>query len=368
MVNITDVAKEAGVSIATVSRVVNDNGYPVRAATRAQVLDAVQRLGFRPNDLARGLMQKRTRTVGLLVPDVANPYYPEIARGVEDVASAQSYALVFCNTDRRADKTEAYVNTLLEKRMDGIIIAGGGTDFTDASTAFAEYGAPVVFIGRHREGGHSVQISNAAAARDATGHLTMLGHHKIAFLAGPMALTSVQDRLEGYRAGLQDADLDFDERLVREGDFGESSGYESTQALLAADPRPTAIFAANDLMAIGAIAAVQDAGLDVPDDVSVVGFDGIALGSYVRPALTTVAIPTYELGAAAMRMLLELVERKQDPEQGPEPPEGRTVWLPTELVVRDSSGLAPGAQPKLSGDTSEGAAGAPERSERDDAA
>ena len=344
MVNITDVAKEAGVSIATVSRVVNDNGYPVRAQTRVQVLEAVERLGFRPNDLARGLMQKRTRTVGLLVPDVANPYYPEIARGVEDVASAQLYALVFCNTDRRADKTEYYVNTLLEKRMDGIIIAGGGTDFTEASTAFAAYGAPVVFIGRHGEGVHSVQISNAAAARDATSHLTMLGHRAIAFLAGPSALTSVQDRLAGYRAGLEDAGLECDERLLREGDFGERSGYESAQALLAQDPRPTAIFAANDLMAIGAIAAVHDAGLTVPGDVSVVGFDGIALASYVRPALTTVAIPTYELGAAATRMLLELVERKQNPELGPEPDGGRTTWLPTKLVVRDSSGLAPGAQ------------------------
>jgi len=361
MINITDVAKEAGVSIATVSRVVNNNDYPVRAETRAHVLEAVERLGFRPNDLARGLMQKRTRTVGLLVPDLANPYYPEIARGVEDAASAQLYALVFCNTDRRADKTEYYVNTLLQKRMDGIIIAGGGTDFTAASTAFAEYGAPVVFIGRHREGGHSVQISNAAAARDATSHLTLLGHRAIAFLAGPPALTSVQDRLEGYRDGLQDAGLGFDERLVREGDFGERSGYESARSLLAQDPRPTAIFAANDLMAIGAMAAVRDAGLAVPGDVSIVGFDGIALGSYVRPALSTVAIPTYELGTAAMRMLLELVERKQQPE--PKPEDARTVWLPTELKVRESSGLAPGA----TRDTGKGAAPAPERSERDDA-
>jgi DNA-binding LacI/PurR family transcriptional regulator len=342
MINITDVAKEAGVSIATVSRVVNNNDYPVRAETRAQVLEAVKRLGFRPNDLARGLMQKRTRTVGLLVPDLANPYYPEIARGVEDTASARLYALVFCNTDRRADKTEYYVNTLLQKRMDGIIIAGGGTDFTDATTAFTEYGAPVVFIGRHGEGVHSVQISNAAAARDATAHLTRLGHRAIAFLAGPMALTSVQDRLDGYRAALEDAGLGFDERLLREGDFGERSGYESAQSLLAQEPRPAAIFAANDLMAVGAMAAVRDAGLAVPGDVSIVGFDGIVLGSYVRPALTTVSIPTYELGAAAMRMLLELVERKQDPQRGPAPEDGGTVWLPTELVVRESSGPPPG--------------------------
>ncbi len=340
MANITDVAKEAGVSIATVSRVVNNNDYPVRAETRAQVLEAVKRLGFRPNDLARSLNQKRTRTVGLLVPDLTNPYYPEIARGVEDAASAELYALLFCNTDRRAEKTEFYVNTLLQKRVDGIIIAGGGTDFTDASTAFAEYGAPVVFVGRHGDGGQSVQISNEAAARDATDHLTLLGHRNIAFLAGPRSLTSVQDRLEGYRAALRDAGLQADDAVVREGDFGERSGYEATVALLENDPQPTAIFAANDLMAIGAMAAVRDAGLGVPGDVSVVGFDGIELGSYIRPALTTVAIPTYELGAAALRRLLELIARKQE---GAPEPDDHTTWLPTELVVRESSALVSGA-------------------------
>jgi DNA-binding LacI/PurR family transcriptional regulator len=340
--NITDVAREAGVSIATVSRVVNNNDYPVRPETRERVLDAVRRLGFRPNDLARGLLQKRTRTVGLIVPDLANPYYPEIARGVEDAASAELYAVVFCNTDRRADKSEHYVDTLLQKRVDGIIIAGGGTDFTHASTAFAEFGAPVVFIGRHRAGGHSVQIDNVAAARGATAHLAALGHREIAFVTGPLTLTSVQDRLAGYRAGLEAAGLGWDDRLVREGDFGERSGYEAARAALAAHPRPTAIFAANDLMAIGAMAAARDAGLAVPEDVSIVGFDGIELGSFVRPALTTVAIPTYEMGAAAMRMLLELVGRKQRPEAGAGPPPERTVRLETELVTRDSSAAAPG--------------------------
>ena len=184
-----------------------------------------------------------------------------------------------------------------------------------------------------------MQISNAAAARDATAHLTMLGHQTIAFLAGPLALTSVQDRLEGYRAGLRGRRprLRRATRCAR-ATSASAAATSPRRNCSRSTPRPTAIFAANDLMAIGAIAAVRDAGLDVPDDVSVVGFDGIALASYVRPALSTVAIPTYELGAAATRMLLELVERKQHPELGPEPPEGRTVWLPTELVVRESSG------------------------------
>jgi DNA-binding LacI/PurR family transcriptional regulator len=325
--NITDVAREAGVSIATVSRVVNNNDYPVRPETRERVLDAVRRLGFRPNDLARGLLQKRTRTVGLIVPDLANPYYPEIARGVEDAASAELYAVVFCNTDRRADKSEHYVDTLLQKRVDGIIIAGGGTDFTHASTAFAEFGAPVVFIGRHRAGGHSVQIDNVAAARGATAHLAALGHREIAFVTGPLTLTSVQDRLAGYRAGLEAAGLGWDDRLVREGDFGERSGYTATQELL--KHKPTAIFAANDLMGAGVLDRLEDDGVRVPQDVSIVGFDNTFLAALHHISLTTINQPRREMGRLALELLLERLDGRTAPV--------RRLTEPS-LVVRDTTG------------------------------
>ena len=328
-IGITDVAREAEVSIATVSRVVN-GGYPVRPETRERVLAAVRKLGFRPNDIARSLLLKKTRTVGLIIPDIANPYYPAITRGVEDTASEHLYAVIFCNADRDEGKSEYYVNTLLGKQVDGIIIAGGGTDYGWASDTFAEVGAEVVFIGRHRPDWPSVQIDNVAAARAATTHLTGLGHRDIAFLAGPLTLSSVHDRLAGYRLGLEDHGLAFDYRLLREGDFTEHTGYEAAIGLLADRPAPTAIFAANDRMAIGAMAAIADRGLRVPDDVSVVGFDDVGMASYVRPALTTVAVPTYELGTTAMRLMLRRLG-----EEVPDPP-GTVTTEPT-LTVRDSA-------------------------------
>jgi len=332
--NISDVAYEAGVSIATVSRVINNADYPVRPETRDRVLVAIKKLGFRPNDLARGLLLRRTRTVGLIVPDITNPYYPALTRGVEDVASEQLYAVIFCNTDRNVGKAEHYVNTLLQKRVDGIIIAGGGTDFTWATRTFTEFGAEVVFIGRHGAERPSVQVDNVAAAQLATGHLARLGHTEIATITGPLVLTSAQDRLEGHRRALTRARIGWDDRLVVEGDFQEPSGHAATRALLAGHPRPTAIFAANDRMAIGAMAAVADTGLRVPDDVSIVGFDDTSLASYVRPALTTVRVPTYDLGAAAMRLLLARV-------QGGADAAADDVLLECELVVRGSAAAPP---------------------------
>jgi len=345
---IRDVAQEAGVSIATVSRVVNATDHPVRPETRERVLAAVKKLGFRPNDLARGLLLKKTRTIGLIVPDVANPYYPALTRGVEDVASAELYAVIFCNTDRRAEKSELYVNLLLQKRVDGIIFAGGGTDFAEASQSFASYGTQVVLIGRHRIGRPSVQIDNVGLACDATNHLVELGHREIGCIAGPLALPSFEDRLTGYRSSLERHDIGWDNRLVRDSVAEESGGYAAARSLLEGQPRPTAIVAANDRMAIGALAAAADLGVRVPEQLSVVGTDDIPMASFVRPSLTTVRLPTYEIGAAAMRLMLRLLAGESlgtsdEPERmgaAHEP----TIHLATELVVREST--APPSSPE----------------------
>lgn len=352
---ITDVAREAGVSIATVSRVLNGSDYPVKPDTRARVLAASKKLDFRPNDLARGLLLKKTRTIGLIVPDIANPYYPALLRGIEDVASAELYSVLFCNTDRRGDKSEHCVNSLLQKRVDGIIVAGGGTDFTHASRTFAAYGAQVVLIGRHRAKLPSVQIDNVQAARGATDHLIDLGHRDIACVSGPLALTSFEDRLSGYRRSLEDHDIGWDDRLIREAKADERSGYDAALSLLEGYPRPTAIFAGNDRMAIGALAAASDLELDVPRDVSIAGIDDIAMASYVRPALTSVALPMNEIGATAMRLMLELLNEAAGADDGKRSPSARerTIRLPTRLVVRDSSGPASPAHEE------EGVPGAP---------
>ncbi len=262
--NITDVAKRAGVSISTVSRVLNNTGHPVKPETRERVLESVRELGFRPNDLARGLLLKKTRTVGLIIPDISNPYYPELSLGVEATASEHGYAVIFCNTSRRADKLEHYVDVLLQKRADGIIIAGGGTDFAPVSQALSDFDVEVAVIGRHGLGFPSVQVDNDRAAYEATAHLADLEHRRIAFISGPLNLTSVQDRLHGYRRCLEERGIPQDDRLVREGNFEAESGYSAALSLLQSSVSPTAIFAANDRMAFGVIAAASDLGLGSP--------------------------------------------------------------------------------------------------------
>lgn len=331
--NIRDVAAAAGVSAATVSRVLNPDAaaYPVRPESRERVLEAIERLGYRPNDLARALLHRRTNVVGLIIPDISNPYYPEVARGVEDAASTAGQRVVLCNTDRDIEKTTTYLDTLIKTRADGIIVVGGSADEAFAPDVFEPYGTRIVLVGRHDLPYPSIQIDNVRAAHDATAYVLGLGHRRVAFLAGPHASHTVQDRLAGYRDALEDAHIAFDSNLVREGDFQEPSGYAAARALLGIDPRPTAVVAANDRMAFGAMAAVIDHGLRVPEDMSLVGFDDVSLASYLRPALTTVAIPSYEIGHQAMRVLL--TGEPGDPETG-QP--GSPCMLTTKLVVRES--------------------------------
>ncbi|MQA84493.1 MAG: substrate-binding domain-containing protein [Streptosporangiales bacterium] len=340
--NIRDVAAAAGVSVATVSRVLNPTSDPVRPETRQRVIEAIERLGYRPNDLARALLQRRTNVVGLVVPDISNPYYPAVVRGVEDAASAAGYRVVLCNTDRDVEKMDAYLDTLVKSRADGIVVAGGGMGGgpegqggrkgaagTLSPQLFEPYGTKIVLVGRHDLPYPSVQIDNVGAAREATRHLTSLGHRRIAFIAGPLVSHTVQDRLAGYRAALAEDGVPAEEGLVREGDFQEPSGYAATRALIEDGQGPTGIVAANDRMAFGAMAALADLGLRVPEDVSLVGFDDVSIASYLRPALTTVAVPSYRIGHTAMTMLLE----DADPSAAERP-----HVLPTELVIRDTCG------------------------------
>lgn len=333
--NIRDVAQRAGVSISTVSRVLNNTDYPVKPETRVRVLKAIEELKFRPNDMARGLLMKKSRTIGLVVPDISNPYYPELSLGIEATASEHGYSVIFCNTSRKVEKLGQYVDVLLQKRADGIIIAGGGTQSVQVSQVLSDFDVCVALVGRHNLPFPSVQVDNFEAARGATVHLLELGHRGISFLSGPPRLTSVQDRLAGYRAALKEHGIESDDKLYHEGDFGAESGYEGAKAILQGGDRPTAIFASNDRMAVGALAAAADLGLNVPEDVSVIGFDDTVLASQIRPALTTVAVPAYDMGATTMQLLLKLLAGEECPQ---------TVWLPTRLVIRQSSGPPPGVE------------------------
>jgi LacI family transcriptional regulator len=329
-VSIRDVAAAAGVSVATVSRVLSPASadVPMRKETRDKVERAIDELGYRPNDLARALLQHRTAAIGLVVPDISNPYYPPLVRGVEDAASSQGYRVVLCNTDRDPAKISGYLDTLIKTRVDGIVVAGGGwADVPDRTTVLGNYRTGLVAVGRHLTAHPSVRIDNVAASRDAAEHLIRLGHRRIAFLGGPASSTTVQDRAQGYRDALKVACL-AGAATVRCGDFTEESGYAATREILGVHPPPTALLCANDRIALGAYAAVADAGRRVPDDVSVVGFDDTPIARYVRPTLTTVAIPTYEMGSAAVRVLLAQLDGNTEPE---------VETMPTRLVVRDST-------------------------------
>ena len=326
---IQDVARRAGVSIATVSRVLNRSAHPVRAEVRARVEAAARELDFRPSSLARGLAGRDTRTLALIVPDIANPYYPRLSRGVEDVASAHDYAVIVCNTDHRPEKLAVYLRLLREKRVDGVLLAGGGQERPAELAELAAAGLPVEAIGRQPLEVPSVRIDNLAAGREATAHLIERGCRRIAFVGGPSGHTTAADRREGYRQALVAAGLSPAPELEIQAGLGPEDGLRAASTLLGLPRQPDGVFAFNDNLAIGLIHGLLAAGCGVPDDVAVIGFDDIPLAAYFRPGLSSVAVPAYELGVAATERLLRRLGGQPDVE---------TLWLPARVVARESSG------------------------------
>ncbi|HEY8348087.1 MAG TPA: LacI family DNA-binding transcriptional regulator [Symbiobacteriaceae bacterium] len=304
-VTIKDVAREAGVGLATVSRVLNNSG-PVSPETRERVLAAARALGYVPNLHARSLVSRATGTVGLIIPDITNPFFPAVTRGVEDAASQAGYTVFLCNTDNDPAKEETDVRKLRERCVDGIIFVGSQARRKRLERLLQD-GIPVVVTDREVPDldADSVLVDNNWGARAAVRHLIDLGHTRIAHAAGHRQTPTGQDRYAGYCAALEEAGLPVDESLVFWGEFTIESGIQAGQVLLGRSPRPTAVFAGNDLIALGVIRAAREAGLRVPEDLSVVGFDDIPLAALVSPPLTTVRQPAYEMGRLAMTMLLE---------------------------------------------------------------
>nr|WP_277998746.1 substrate-binding domain-containing protein [Moorella sulfitireducens] len=280
--------------------------------------------------MARSLQLNETKTIGLILPDIANPYYPGIVRGVEDVAHEKGYTVILCNTDRSRERTKAYLRVLREKRVDGVIFTGGGA-VEDASREhfFEHEPLATVVIGRHKTGLPAVQVDNVQAAREAVEHLLHLGHRRIATVTGPAISTTARDRLEGYRRAMAAGGIEIEPGWIIEGDFEFNSGYQAVGRLPISGPRNiTAIFAHNDLMAIGVIKALQEQGIRIPQDVAVVGFDNTPFASFITPALSTVAVPVYDLGVTAMKVLAELLAGRKVPP---------VTTLATHLEVRESS-------------------------------
>lgn len=328
-VGIRDVAKDAGVSVATVSRVLSDQGYPVSEIARKKVLDSVARLKFVPNDLARGLSQDRTNTVGVIVPNLINLYYARVLLGVEEVAAQHGISIIFCNTNHNLANRERDIKLLLQKRVDGIIICGSGTDYEKSAGRLADSSAPFVVLGRNERLEYpAVHADNERAGYEATKHLIDLGHRRIAFLTGPERWPDGNDRVVGYKACLADHGIDLDPALLVACDFAEQDAYERMAQLGRAGLGITACLAGNDRMALGAMAAARDLGLVIPDDIAFVGFDNIATSLYVRPSLTTMDMPAHRMGAEGMRLLLRILAGEAVP--------SRTVFDAV-LLVRQSS-------------------------------
>jgi LacI family transcriptional regulator len=328
MANILDVALKAGVSIATVSRVVNKSDHKVNPATREKVLAAIKELDYRPNALAKGLLMKKTMTIGIIIPDISNPYYAEIVRGIQDTADLAGYAVMLHNTDGKQERIIRYIYLLREKSVDGVIFCGGIINGYETLSILKELKERVVVVGRHEVDFPAVMVDNMGGATQAVEHLIALGHRLIGCIGGPDGSPTAVDRLTGYRNALAQNGIALDERLVKRGTWSPESGYLLARELLAGPERPTAVFSANDQMAFGVIKAAREMGLNVPQDLAVVGFDNVPPGSYFDPPLTTVEIPMYDIGVATMRMLIDLLSGE---------PFEKLRLFKTNLLVRGST-------------------------------
>jgi LacI family transcriptional regulator len=324
-----DVAQEAGVSIKTVSRVANNQGE-ISEATRQRVLVAIDKLGYRPSKLARALVTQRTDTIGLVLGDITNPFFPEVARGVLDTAESLGYDAFVCNSDGDHKREIRTLNSLSDHAVDGIIIFST-FELEPLLNQFAVPGRPMVLVNRLSDCPRvsSVMMQAQHGAETAVGHLIAMGHRQIAMLAGPAFSMNRLQRVRGYRAALAEHGLPVVEEWILPGAPVQARGRESARELLQRYPEITAIFAYNDLLALGALQACKELGRRVPDDCAIVGFDDIPLADSISPALTTVRVDKYELGRQAMKRLLQMLA-EPGVELGP-------VWMDVELVVRQSA-------------------------------
>ncbi len=330
MPTVLDVAKRAGVAPITVSRVINNSGY-ISEETKSRVETAIKELGYVPNTLARGLRSKRTHTLALVVTDITNPYFTSMARGVEDVAGASNYTVIYCNTDESETKEEKYANMLAQRQVDGVLLVPACGNATTIKFLTSN-GIAVVVLDR--------QISNVDAdfvrsdsengARQLTRLLIDLGHKRIAIVTGPENVSTAVDRVTGYKQALDEAGLSENEQVYY-GSFNQQTGYDSTRLAMMQLAKPSAILAANNFILIGVVKALRELQLRVPEDVSVVGFDDFPESMLVKPYFTAAVQPAYEMGRLAAELLLQRIS-------GELSGECQTIVLPTEIVERESSG------------------------------
>lgn len=315
MITIKDIARICNVSTTTVSRVINNKNEGVSQKTREKVIEVMNKLNYQPNSLARSMVTKKTNNIAILIPDISNPFFADLARGVEDACSANGYHLFLCNTDMDRVKEEEYIRMLRERYVDGMVISTQNSeDFNEIFTKMLDDKYPFVFVERYSEKLPDIPgtfVDSLQGAYDATKHLIDLGHKKIVFLSGPLVSANARFRLNGYKKALHDHGLNIDKNLIREGDYKTTSGYKQVKYLFEKGFKFSAIFASNDLMAFGAYKAAKEADMKIPKDLSIIGFDNIKLPDVLEPKITSMEIPAYKMGEQAVQILLNLIKGKQ---------------------------------------------------------
>lgn len=336
MSTIKDVARIAGVSFTTVSHVLNKSRY-VSPELTTRIYAAMEELNYHPNSLARSLRGVQTRTVALMIPDNSNPYFAEMARVVEDVGFEIGYSVILCNSDNKIEKEKAYIDVLISKKVDGVIVIAASNEFAHLQTLH-EQGIPTVNVDRATPGssGKTFLVNDEHGGFLATEYLINLGHKKIAFINGPFQPTEFGSYcLVGYERAMKNASLPILPGFVVNGRFTAASGNEAMNQLLKLPARPTAVFIANDMMAIGALSALYASHIAVPDQISIVGFDDIPIASTMIPPLTTIAQPYAEVARNAFRELIAKIEHQDQTE------DTGIVMFEPKLVIRESSSHPP---------------------------
>ena len=329
-VTLAEIAQAAGVSVSTVSRALSNGNYPLKEETRRRILELAEGMGYKPNLVARSLQSNRSLLVGVVVDRMQSPFAAATVQGIQDGLREEGYSISIAYSNRDQELAREAVNSFISHQVDGIIILNAWLhNYNDPILSLSDL--PFVFVNRLFGSCicNCVGPGDRIGAQLATQHLVDLGHRRIGYINGIQDWFEAQNRLTGFLDILEQHDLPVDEALIQQGDWGVDSGYQATQKLLALKDKPTAIFAANDIMALGAIYAIQESGLEIPRDIAIVGYDDRDFAAWIRPSLTTIRMPSYEMGQAAARLLLEqfLGEQLEDATQ-----------IPGKLIIRHSCG------------------------------
>lgn len=329
---IYDVAKEAGVSIATVSNAINGKGN-VSKKRREQILKIMEQMNYQPNVNASALMGKKTYTLGLLIPDISNPFFSEIARAIEDQAHQLGYSVIMCSTDNKDERVERYIGLLEQKNVDGILI-GTGVDNLDILTNLQAKNIPIVMISRETSALEvdTVVVDDFVGGLMAAQHLAEMGHRQMAILSEQLKVSSARERIRGFKQGLQDLQIPFDDHNIAICDYMIQEGRRAAGELLAREDRPTALFCCNDVLAIGALQEARSIGIKVPEELSIVGFDDTILAAVVDPPLTTIAQPIASMAKQAFQLLISHLDESEAVK--------KRIVLRPEINIRQSTAKA----------------------------